>query len=115
MSVPKKRRYLALAAILAAGIAGAVLSTYVDREWALYTATDTRAAYRLFLDPFPDRASCEADAAIVRRNGGFAQCRSQLTLQFDRSFHERMAGEFHDRNGAFNAMYASMDPRTARH
>jgi hypothetical protein len=81
-------------AIALLGIPTAVLASYVDREWSLYTASDAGSAYHLFLDPFPDAHSCEADAAIVRRNGGSAQCRSRLVLALDRGLHDRLAWEF---------------------
>jgi hypothetical protein len=81
-------------AIALLGIPAAVLASYVDRQWSLYTAVDDRSAYHLFLDPFPDARSCEVDAAIVRRNGGSAQCRSRYVLALDRGLHDRLAWEF---------------------
>ena len=88
---------LALVAVIAIallGIPAAVLASYVDRQWSLYTASDAGSAYHLFLDPFPDAHSCEVDAAIVRRNGGAAQCRSRFVLALDRGLHDRLAWEF---------------------
>jgi hypothetical protein len=85
---------IAAATLVLVGIPATVLASYVDRQWSLYTADAPGAAYRLFLDPFPDARSCETDAAIVRRNGGRAQCRSRYVLAFDRGFHDRLAWEF---------------------
>ncbi len=96
IAVNARARIAAIAAVvvLLVGIPAAVTASYVDREWALYTAPSAGAAYELFLDPFPDEQSCEADAAIVRRNGGFAQCHDRYVLAFDRSVRDRLAWEF---------------------
>jgi hypothetical protein len=85
---------IAVIAIALLAIPATVLASYVDRQWSLYTASDAGSAYHLFLDPFPDARSCEADAAIVRRNGGSAQCRSRYVLALDRGLHDRLAREF---------------------
>jgi hypothetical protein len=89
-------RFAVIAAITLAllGIPAAVLASYVDRQWSLYTASDASSAYHLFLDPFPDARSCEVDAKIVRRNGGAAQCRRRYVLSLDRSLRDRLAWEF---------------------
>ena len=84
---------IAVIAVALLGVPATVLASYVDRQWSLYTATDSGSAYRLFLDPFPDARSCEIDAAIVRRNGGSAQCRSRYVLALDRGLHDRLARE----------------------
>ncbi len=89
-------RLAAIAGITIAllAIPAAVLASYVDRQWSLYTASEAGSAYRLFLDPFPDARSCEADAAIIRRNGGSAECRSRYVLALDRGVRDRLAWEF---------------------
>ena len=89
-------RFAVIAAVTIAllAIPAVVLASYADRQWSLYTASDARSEYRLFLDPFPDARSCEVDAAIVRRNGGTAQCRSRYVLALDRSLRDRLAWEF---------------------
>lgn len=84
----------AFVALLLLAIPATVLASYVDRQWGLYTAGDSASSYRLFLDPFPDARSCEVDAAVVRRNGGLAQCRSRYVLAFDRGVRDRLAWEF---------------------
>jgi hypothetical protein len=94
MRVVTKPALITVIAIALLGIPAAVLGSYVDREWSLYTAGDAGSAYHLFLDPFPDAHSCEVDAAIVRRNGGSAQCRSRFVLALDRGLHDRLAWEF---------------------
>jgi hypothetical protein len=94
MRTLKRLAVVAGITIVLLGIPAAVLASYVDRQWSLYTALDARSAYGLFLDPFPDARSCEVDAAIVRRNGGAAQCRSRYVLALDRGLHDRLAWEF---------------------
>ena len=94
MNVLARAAIAAAIAMVLVAIPIAVLASYVDRDWSLYTATTPDSAYRLFLDPFPDERSCQADASIVRRNGGFAQCRSSYVLAFDRSLHDRLIFEF---------------------
>jgi hypothetical protein len=94
MRVFTRLAVIAAIAIALLGIPAAVLASYVDRQWSLYTASDAASAYHLFLDPFPDVRSCEVDAAIVRRNGGSAQCRSRYVLALDRGLHDRLAWEF---------------------
>ena len=94
MRVFRRFALIAVIAIALLAIPATLLASYVDRQWSLYTASDAGSAYRLFLDPFPDARSCEADAAIVRRNGGSAQCRSRFVLALDRGLHDRLAWEF---------------------
>ena len=94
MRVYPRLARIAVVAVAVLGISCAVAASCLDRQWSLYTASDAGSAYRLFLDPFPDAHSCEVDAAIVRRNGGAAQCRSRVVLALDRGLHDRLASEF---------------------
>jgi hypothetical protein len=94
MRVFRRLAVIAVIAIALLAVPVTVLASYVDQQWGLYTASAPGSAYRLFLDPFPDARSCEVDAAIVRRNGGSAQCRSRFVLALDRGLHDRLAWEF---------------------
>jgi hypothetical protein len=116
MSTIKRLALVAGIAIGLIGIPGTVLASYVDRQWSLFTASPADPAYRLFLDPFPDERTCEADAKIVRRNGGSAQCRSHYVLAFDRGVRDRLAWEFLSPAGPFARLCAGangLDPRVS--
>lgn len=79
-----------MAAIAAAS---ASVAGHVGQDWALYAARRD-APLRLYLDPFPDRFSCEAAAETVREDGDRAQCRSRVAFFIDSRSHDQLAMEF---------------------
>ncbi|HTA40498.1 MAG TPA: hypothetical protein VK760_15540 [Candidatus Acidoferrales bacterium] len=114
MRIVTRLAVVAAITIALLGIPAAVLASYVDRQWSLYTASDASSAYHLFLDPFPDARSCEVDAKIVRRNGGTAQCRSHYVLSLDRSLRDRLAWEFLSPANPFAKICGAAFERDAR-
>ncbi|HUA09164.1 MAG TPA: hypothetical protein VMA98_07795 [Candidatus Acidoferrales bacterium] len=80
-----------LAATIAAFASGNVA---VVRHWSLYAATNPRAAYHLFLEPFPDAHTCEIDREKILAAGGGARCSSRLVLSVDRAREEQLFWDF---------------------
>jgi hypothetical protein len=65
----------------------------VDR-WNLYAASGPGQPYRLFLGPFPDARTCQAESAAIARTGGLAHCSDRLVLSLDRSREDQLVWEF---------------------
>jgi hypothetical protein len=91
----------AIAVVAVPAVALAALRPQFQTQWALYTADEAKAPYRLYLDPFPDARSCDLDRRVVLHAGGFARCESHIVLSFDRAKRDQLFWEFESPGNPF--------------
>jgi hypothetical protein len=106
MSTLLKRIILGAVIVMVAApaIALASLRPQFETQWALYTATDAKATYTLYLDPFPDARSCEVDRRAFLRVGGFARCQSRTVLSFNSAQRDQLFWEFESPGNPFSRL-----------
>jgi hypothetical protein len=97
-------------ALAVALLALAALRPHLVERWALYlgSPSDVRSAH-LFLDPFPDAASCETRVRTFEANGESAFCSSRHEFEFGSAQDAVLAADF-DPFFAY-AWYCSPHPR----
>lgn len=95
-----QRRKAAIAGAVAGivGLGAALVSygatTYqVSNVWALYASHNEAGPYQVFIDPFPNRRSCDIERRIIVGAGGHAQCREHPQI-LKRSRYLDLAWEF---------------------
>jgi hypothetical protein len=85
---------LALAFVLSAYSVALSQPRFVAR-WALYLGSEENAAHaHLFLDPFPDKASCESRVALFTKNLEKAFCAEHSSFVLDSTGDTLLADEF---------------------
>ncbi len=89
------RRIAAWVALAAALVAIAGARPHVVERWALYlgSASDAKDAH-LFLDPFPDAASCETRVRTFEANDERAFCSGHRELAFGGRYDAVLAADF---------------------
>jgi hypothetical protein len=85
---------LALAFALSAYSLSLSRPRFVER-WALYLGSERDPAHaHLFLDPFPDRISCESRVTLFTRNLEKAFCAERSAFALDSTGDSLLAAEF---------------------
>jgi hypothetical protein len=91
------RRTPLFASFAAAAVLCALLAVrpHVVDRWALYLGTPSAPNQaRLFLDPFPDAASCESRARVFAANAERAFCTDRRELEFGTALDAVLAADF---------------------
>jgi hypothetical protein len=93
MSVRPTRFGLVALALLAC--AALLARPHAVQRYALYLGTpESPQTAHLFLDPFPDRPSCESRVALFRSNGERAYCSGGTVLEIGGADDAVLAAEF---------------------
>jgi hypothetical protein len=91
MRVPR----IALVLIAAFACTLAVVRPHVAERWGLYLGSPADRAHAvLFLDPFPNDATCETRAEVFAENAERAFCTGRHVLQFGDGDDALLAADF---------------------